>query len=104
MSYITCPHCGETYRNITAVHVCSSGPYAVKLPADTNINTKERIRDVMRSPDDVFMDLVLETQKDAMRWWYFSVCMSEPQRNLLLQSERTQWDEMVDNWIAEYDD
>lgn len=41
MNYLTCPHCGETYRNITAVHVCSSGPYAVKLPADTNINTKE---------------------------------------------------------------
>ena len=46
MNYITCPHCGETYRNITAVHVCSSGPYAVKLPADTNINTKERIREL----------------------------------------------------------
>ena len=46
MNYLTCPHCGETYRNITAVHVCSSGPYAVKLPADTNINTKERIREL----------------------------------------------------------
>lgn len=41
MNYLTCPHCGETYRNITAVHVCSSGPYAVKLPSHTNTNTKE---------------------------------------------------------------
>lgn len=48
MNYITCPHCGETYRNITAVHVCSSGPYAVKLPSDTNTNSKERIKELAR--------------------------------------------------------
>ena len=46
MNYITCPHCGETYPDFDAAHVCSSGPYAVKLPADTNINTKERIREL----------------------------------------------------------
>jgi hypothetical protein len=48
MKFITCPHCGETYRNITAVHVCSSGPYAVKLQSDTNTNSKERIRELAR--------------------------------------------------------
>lgn len=48
MSYITCPHCGETYPDFDAAHVCSSGPYAVKLPSDTNTNTKERIKELAR--------------------------------------------------------
>ena len=44
MNYITCPHCGETYPDFDAAHVCSSGPYAVKLPSDANSNMNERIK------------------------------------------------------------
>jgi len=59
MNYITCPHCGETYPDFDAAHVCSSGPYAVKLPSDTNMN--ERIKELAEQAnikysirDDVF--------------------------------------------------
>jgi len=30
MTYITCPHCGDTYPNFDVAHVCSSGPYALR--------------------------------------------------------------------------
>lgn len=31
MNYITCPHCGETYPDFDAAHVCSKGPHAPKF-------------------------------------------------------------------------
>ena len=40
MKQITCPHCGDTYPDFDAAHVCSRGPYAVKLKPKMN----ERIR------------------------------------------------------------
>lgn len=46
MNYITCPHCGESYPEFDAAHVCSRGPYAVKLQSDTNTNSKERLREL----------------------------------------------------------
>jgi hypothetical protein len=40
---ITCPHCGDTYPDFDAAHVCSKGPYAPKLKPKMN----ERIRELM---------------------------------------------------------
>ena len=36
MKQITCPHCGDTYPDFDAAHVCSKGPYAVKLKPKMN--------------------------------------------------------------------
>jgi hypothetical protein len=40
MKQITCPHCGDTYPDFDAAHVCSKGPYAPRLKPKMN----ERIR------------------------------------------------------------
>jgi transposase-like protein len=40
MKQITCPHCGDTYPDFDAAHVCSKGPYAPKLKPKMN----ERIK------------------------------------------------------------
>ena len=40
MKQITCPHCGDTYPDFDVAHVCSRGPYAVKLKPKMN----ERMR------------------------------------------------------------
>ncbi len=36
MNQITCPHCGDTYPDFDVAHVCSKGPYAVKLKPNMN--------------------------------------------------------------------
>ncbi len=40
MKQITCPHCGDTYPDFDAAHVCSKGPYAPRLKSKMN----ERIK------------------------------------------------------------
>ena len=40
MKQITCPHCGDTYSDFDAAHVCSRGPYAPRLKSKMN----ERIK------------------------------------------------------------
>ena len=52
MKQITCPHCGDTYPDFDAAHVCSKGPYAVKLKPKMN----ERIRELMEQAGAVFTD------------------------------------------------
>ena len=42
MKQITCPHCADTYPDFDVAHVCSRGPYAVKLKPRMN----ERIREL----------------------------------------------------------
>jgi len=44
---ITCPHCGDTYPDFDAAHVCSKGLYAPKLKSKMN----ERIRELMAEAD-----------------------------------------------------
>ena len=38
---ITCPHCGDTYPDFDAAHVCSRGSYAVKLKPKMNKRIRE---------------------------------------------------------------
>ena len=38
---ITCPHCGDTYPDFDVAHVCSKGPYAVKLKPKMNERIKQ---------------------------------------------------------------
>ena len=45
MKQITCPHCGDTYPDFDAAHVCSKGPYAPKLKSKMN----ERIEKLKES-------------------------------------------------------
>jgi hypothetical protein len=40
MKQITCPHCADTYPDFDVAHVCSKGPYALKLKPNMN----ERIK------------------------------------------------------------
>ena len=42
MKQITCPHCGDTYPDFDVAHVCSKGPYALRLKPKMN----ERIREL----------------------------------------------------------
>lgn len=41
MKQITCPHCGDTYPDFDAAHVCSKGPYAPRLKPKMNERIKE---------------------------------------------------------------
>ena len=41
MKQITCPHCGDTYPDFDAAHVCSRGPYAPRLKSKMNERIKE---------------------------------------------------------------
>ena len=43
MKQITCNFCGDTYPDIDVAHVCSKGPYALRLKPKMN----ERIRELM---------------------------------------------------------
>ena len=45
MKQITCPHCGDTYPDFDAAHVCSKGPYAPRLKPKMN----ERIEKLKES-------------------------------------------------------
>lgn len=46
MKQITCPHCGDTYPDFDVAHVCSQGPYAVKLKSQTNTRIQALIEQV----------------------------------------------------------
>jgi hypothetical protein len=41
MKQLTCPHCGDTYPDFDVAHVCSRGPYAVKLKPQMNEQIKK---------------------------------------------------------------
>ena len=41
MKQITCPHCADTYPDFDVAHVCSKGPYALKLKPNMNEKLKE---------------------------------------------------------------
>jgi len=41
MNQITCPHCGDTYPDFDVAHVCSKGPYAIKLKPQMNERIKQ---------------------------------------------------------------
>jgi len=41
MKQITCPHCGDTYPDFDVSHVCSKGPYAIKLKPQMNERIKK---------------------------------------------------------------
>ena len=45
---ITCPHCGDTYPDFDAAHVCSKGAYAPKLKPKMN----ERIRELAKQAEE----------------------------------------------------
>ena len=57
----------------------------------------------MNEIDARFLDMALEDQKDAYRWWYFCTLMTEPERTLLLETDKSEWDAMIDRWIMSYD-
>ena len=46
MKQITCPHCGDTYPDFDVAHVCSRGPYAVKLKPQMNTRIQALIEQV----------------------------------------------------------
>jgi len=46
MKQITCPHCGDTYPDFDVAHVCSQGPYAVKLKSQMNTRIQALIEQV----------------------------------------------------------
>ena len=41
MNQLTCMHCGETYPDFDVAHVCSKGPYALKIKSMSNNIIKE---------------------------------------------------------------
>jgi len=46
MKQITCPHCADTYPDFDVAHVCSQGPYAVKLKPQINTRIQALIEQV----------------------------------------------------------
>jgi hypothetical protein len=46
MKQITCPHCGDTYPDFDVAHVCSRGPYAVKLKPQMNTRIQALLDEV----------------------------------------------------------
>jgi hypothetical protein len=46
MKQITCPHCADTYPDFDVAHVCSRGPYAVKLKPQMNTRIQALIDEV----------------------------------------------------------
>jgi hypothetical protein len=46
MTQITCPHCADTYPDFDVAHVCSRGPYAVKLKPQMNTRIQALIEQV----------------------------------------------------------
>ena len=46
MKQITCPHCADTYPDFDVAHVCSQGPYAVKLKPQMNTRIQALIEQV----------------------------------------------------------
>ena len=58
MKQITCPHCGDTYPDFDTAHVCSRGPYAVKLKPKMN----ERIRQLADEAEEF-------VEKNSLKSW-----------------------------------
>ena len=60
MKQITCPFCGDTYPDFDVAHVCSKGPYAIKLgPYAPKLKPKmnERIKELAEQADIVFWEI-----------------------------------------------
>jgi hypothetical protein len=83
MKQITCPHCGDTYPEFDVAHVCSRGPYAVKLKPQMNERIKnfydqvgidfENFQRVTVTKGDMekFAELIVEdTLKLLKQEWY----------------------------------
>ena len=60
MKQITCPHCGDTYPDFDAAHVCSRGPYAPRLKSKMN----ERIKELAEQAD---LHATLYFRKEQLR-------------------------------------
>ena len=62
MTQITCPHCGDTYPDFDVAHVCSRGPYAVKLKLKPKMN--ERIDQLWAQA----LDLAVPETYSTLSW------------------------------------
>jgi protein-arginine kinase activator protein McsA len=57
---ITCPHCGDTYPNFDVAHVCSKGPYAVKLKPKMKDDRLETLSDMIRKGQPIDFSEAIE--------------------------------------------
>jgi hypothetical protein len=81
MKQITCPHCGDTYPDFDVAHVCSRGPYAVKLKPQMNTRIQALIEQVGTdvsgkwiSVDDA--ETLAELMVRNVMWHYFLPCVT----------------------------
>ena len=92
MRQITCPHCGDTYPDFDAAHVCSRGPYAVKLKPKMN----ERIQELADESgigylSSVHPDMVKKFAQSIVREcgnWFNSRLVVEPDYGMEHRIER----------------
>ena len=87
MKQITCPHCGDTYPDFDAAHVCSRGPYAPRLKSKMN----ERIKLLAEQAD---LHATLYFRKEQLRKFAELIV-----KECLDQLHVSDWDEDYDKGI-----